>query len=142
MIPRYFGYMFRQVRQRLLPAVRLPHWPLLLLGTPEKRFCGHFSRGMERIPHLTAFLGQEIVRLPRVGKSPLFWKRFEGHCAALLAWGLKETTGKPAERASRQSGLPLIRLEDGFLRSLDLGVRGAPPYALVVDDTGIYYAAG
>ncbi len=141
MIPRYFGYMFRQVRQRLLPAVRLPHWPLLLLGTPEKRFCGHFSRGMERIPHLAAFLGQEVVRLPRWGEIPLFWKRFERHCDALLAWGLKEATGKPAERASGQSGLPLLRLEDGFLRSLDLGVRGAPPYALVLDDTGIYYDA-
>ncbi|WP_300808575.1 capsular polysaccharide biosynthesis protein [uncultured Desulfovibrio sp.] len=141
MIPRYFGYMFRQVRQRLLPAVRLPHWPLLLLGTPEKRFCGHFSRGMERIPHLAAFLGQEVVRLPRWGEIPLFWKRFERRCDALLAWGLKEATGKPAERASGQSGLPLLRLEDGFLRSLDLGVRGAPPYALVLDDTGIYYDA-
>lgn len=141
MIPRYFGYMFRQVRQRLLPAVRLPHWPLLLLSSPGKRFCGHFSRGMERIPHLSAFLEQEVIRLPRRGKFPLFWKCFERHCDALLAWGLKGTTGKPAERASDQSGLPLLRLEDGFLRSLDLGVRGAPPYALVVDNTGIYYDA-
>ena len=141
MIPRYFGYLFRQVRQRLLPAVRLPHWPLLLLRTPEQRFYGHFSRGMERIPHLAVFLGQEVVRLPRRGKSPLFWKRFAPHCDALLAWGLKEATGKPAERASNRSGIPLLRLEDGFLRSLDLGVRGAPPSALVVDDAGIYYDA-
>ena len=141
MIPRYFGYMFRQVRQRLLPAVRLPHWPLLLLRSPKKRFYGHFSRGMERIPHLAAFLGQDVVRLPRTGEQPLFWKYFEPHCTTLLAWGLKEATGKPAEQASGQSGLPLLRLEDGFLRSLDLGVRGAPPYALVLDDTGIYYDA-
>ena len=141
MIPRYFGYMFRQVRQRLLPAVRLPHWPLLLLRSPDQRFYGHFSRGMERIPHLAAFLEQDVVRLPRAGEQPLFWKRLERHCRALLAWGLKEATGKPAERASGQSGLPLLRLEDGFLRSLDLGVKGAPPYALVVDDTGIYYDA-
>lgn len=141
MIPRYFGYMFRQVRQRMLPAIRLPHWPLLLLRPPEKPFCAHFSRGMERIPHLAAFLGQDVIRLPRAGEQPLLWKRLGRNCDTLLAWGLKETTGKPAEQASRQSGLPLLRLEDGFLRSLDLGVRGAPPYALVVDDTGIYYDA-
>lgn len=141
MIPRYFGYLFRQTRQRLLPAVRLPRWPLLLLRSPASPFYGHFSRGMERIPHLAAFLGQDVVRLPRMGERPLFWKCCARHCDALLAWGLKETTGKPAELASRQNGLPLLRLEDGFLRSLDLGVRGAPPYALVVDDTGIYYDA-
>ena len=108
MIPRYFGYMFRQVRQRLLPAVRLPHWPLLLLRSPKKRFYGHFSRGMERIPHLAAFLGQDVVRLPRTGEQPLFWKYFEPHCTTLLAWGLKEATGKPAEQASGQSGLPML----------------------------------
>lgn len=141
MIPRYFGYLFRQVRQRLLPAVRLPHWPLLLLRPPKKCFYGHFSRGMERIPHLEAFLGQDVIRLPRAGEQPLLWKRLGRRCETLLAWGLKETTGKPAKQASSRSGLPLLRLEDGFLRSLDLGVRGAPPYALVVDDTGIYYDA-
>lgn len=31
--------------------------------------------------------------------------------------------------------------EDGFVRSLDLGVNGAPPLSLVVDDCGIYYDA-
>ena len=36
---------------------------------------------------------------------------------------------------------PVIRLEDGFVRSLDLGVNGEPPLSLVVDDCGIYYDA-
>lgn len=33
-------------------------------------------------------------------------------------------------------------MEDGFLRSLDLGCKGAQPLSLVVDHTGIYYDAG
>nr|WP_241159766.1 hypothetical protein [Desulfovibrio sp. ZJ200] len=33
-------------------------------------------------------------------------------------------------------------MDDGFLRSLDLGCKGAPPLSLVVDHTGIYYDAG
>ena len=37
--------------------------------------------------------------------------------------------------------LPVIRAEDGFLRSLDLGVRGASPLSLVFDRSGIYYDA-
>jgi capsular polysaccharide export protein len=43
-----------------------------------------------------------------------------------------------AERAARQLGLPLWRLEDGFLRSYGTGER-FPGLSLVVDDLGIYY---
>ena len=34
-----------------------------------------------------------------------------------------------------------MALEDGFLRSLDLGCKGTQPLSLVVDHTGIYYDA-
>jgi len=34
---------------------------------------------------------------------------------------------------------PLLRLEDGFLRSRGLGAQLVPPLSLVVDDLGIYY---
>jgi capsular polysaccharide export protein len=37
--------------------------------------------------------------------------------------------------------LPLVRLEDGFLRSVGLGA-DEPPLSIVVDDLGIYYDAG
>jgi capsular polysaccharide export protein len=38
-------------------------------------------------------------------------------------------------------GLPYISLEDGFLRSLGLGVTGAPLHSLIADRSGIYYDA-
>ena len=44
-------------------------------------------------------------------------------------------------RYAAQHMLPYIALEDGFLRSLDLGCKGAQPLSLVVDHTGIYYDA-
>lgn len=140
MIPRYFGYLFRQMRQRLTPAVRLPRWPLLLLQAPERDFWVHFSPGMARIPYLEAFLGREVRRLPAWKGHACLWSRLGRRCRGVLAWGLKQS-GRAAEKLAREKGLPLLRLEDGFLRSLDLGVKGAPPYALVVDDTGIYYDA-
>lgn len=34
---------------------------------------------------------------------------------------------------------PLLRLEDGFLRSVGLGAAGQPPVSLVLDSRGIYY---
>ena len=138
MIPRYFGYLFRQVRQRLTPAVRLPRWPLLLLQAPKQDFWAHFSPGMARVPYLETFLDRDVRYLPAWKGRTWLWSRLGQRCRGVLAWGLKQS-GKAAEALARSHGLPLLRLEDGFLRSLDLGVKGAPPYALVVDDTGIYY---
>ena len=59
----------------------------------------------------------------------------------VLGWGHKPTADKARRYAARHN-LPYIALEDGFLRSLDLGCKGAQPLSLVVDHTGIYYDAG
>ncbi len=58
----------------------------------------------------------------------------------IFGWGHKPTADK-ARRYASQHNLPYIALEDGFLRSLDLGCKGVPPLSLVVDHTGIYYDA-
>lgn len=62
-----------------------------------------------------------------------------GEAQAVLAWGLKPSAQR-AEAWARRKGLPLLRLEDGFLRSVGLG-GDAPPWSVVVDDLGIYYDA-
>ena len=59
----------------------------------------------------------------------------------VVGWGHKPTADK-ARRYAAHHNLPYIALEDGFLRSLDLGCKGAQPLSLVVDHTGIYYDAG
>ncbi|WP_226645197.1 capsular polysaccharide biosynthesis protein [Microbulbifer variabilis] len=58
----------------------------------------------------------------------------------MIGWGLKHTAIK-AERIASRTGLPYFCIEDGFLRSLGLGVEGAQAHSLVVDYTGIYYDA-
>ena len=56
--------------------------------------------------------------------------------ARLLAWGGgKETVIRLAE----QLNLPLLRMEDGFIRSVGLGSNLVPPLSLVIDDMGIYF---
>ncbi|WP_239407037.1 capsular polysaccharide biosynthesis protein [Desulfovibrio sp. An276] len=57
-----------------------------------------------------------------------------------IGWGHKITANK-ARRYAAQHNLPYIALEDGFLRSLDLGCSGVQPLSLVIDHTGIYYDA-
>jgi len=56
---------------------------------------------------------------------------------AVLAWGRKPSALK-AERLTQKLGLPLVRAEDGFLRSFGPG-REFPALSAVVDTHGIYY---
>ena len=55
-----------------------------------------------------------------------------------MGWGLRSSARK-ARAYATQRELPYIALEDGFLRSLGLGVAGWPPFSMVHDDLGIYY---
>ncbi len=90
-----------------------------------------FSRGIRRIPHLETLLGESIVYRPRRAGREL---------TKVVGWGSKPTAQR-ARRFAARHGLPYVALEDGFLRSFDLGVRGAPPLSVVIDDIGVYYDA-
>ena len=58
--------------------------------------------------------------------------------ARILAWG----NGKEAiVRFAEQHHIPLLRMEDGFIRSVGLGSNLVPPLSLVTDDMGIYFNA-
>lgn len=59
--------------------------------------------------------------------------------ACVLAWGRKPSAIKAGGVASRLN-VPLITLEDGFIRSLGLGAAD-PPLSIVYDSIGIYYDA-
>lgn len=56
---------------------------------------------------------------------------------ALLLWGRKHD----ALLGTLKAGLPVWRMEDGFLRSVGLGSDLRRPSSLVMDDVGIYYDA-
>lgn len=60
-----------------------------------------------------------------------------GLVQGVLAWGHKPSSHRATGLANRLS-FPLVRLEDGFLRSHGTGDK-FPPLSLVVDDAGIYY---
>jgi len=57
----------------------------------------------------------------------------------VLGWGLRPSAARARRYAARHR-LPYWALEDGFLRSLQLG-RTDAPLSVVVDDLGIYYDA-
>jgi len=55
----------------------------------------------------------------------------------VLVWAGKLTPD--IEQACRDKDVPLIRVEDGFLRSVGLGAQLVAPVSLAFDDQGIYY---
>lgn len=73
------------------------------------------NRHIVNMPFLRLFLGDTI---PFYGKR----KSIQG----VIGWGHKPTADK-ARRYAARNNLPYIALEDGFLRSLDLGCKGAQP---------------
>ncbi|MDH2998349.1 capsule biosynthesis protein [Pasteurellaceae bacterium LFhippo2] len=90
-----------------------------------------FSRGILKIPALSAFLSEdELVAYSFMRKTAKVDK--------VIGWGLRPSTTK-ARKYAEKNHLPFVALEDGFLRSLGLGVNGYPPFSMVYDDVGIYY---
>ena len=55
----------------------------------------------------------------------------------LAVWGLKDASGLSG--LVDELGTPLVRVEDGFIRSVGLGSDFIPPVSLVFDARGIYF---
>jgi capsular polysaccharide export protein len=56
---------------------------------------------------------------------------------AIACWSSRIPKG--LAQAAARSGTPLMRVEDGFVRSRGLGSGFLPPCSIIVDATGIYY---
>ncbi|EEU8400272.1 capsular polysaccharide biosynthesis protein [Campylobacter lari] len=57
-----------------------------------------------------------------------------------VGWG-KKKSGLKAVGLAKKHNVKFLLLEDGFLRSLNLGVEKSPSFSIVKDDVGIYYDA-
>src|SRR5574343_869528 len=88
------------------------------------------STGLWRSRQLRKLLVEERISLLLPRRKVL--------ASAVLGWGCKPSGGR-AFSASRRLGVPCWLLEDGFLRSVGLGVSGEGALSIVVDDLGIYY---
>lgn len=69
-----------------------------------------------------------------------FFDRLFRRCGTFYGWGRKRS-GQKAVELARKCGTSFVLLEDGFIRSLGLGVDSSPSFSIVEDDVGIYYDA-
>jgi capsular polysaccharide export protein len=95
-------------------------------NSPEVLYAYDFS--VWKKPIVRQFFPQSQVRfVRRISRVP--------SGSTLVVWGRKETYGKLPD------GVQLVRLEDGFLRSVGLGADLVQPVSWVIDTRGIYYDA-
>jgi len=90
-----------------------------------------YGRGLHQHATLPALLAEYTLVRPHETRSR--------EAELVLGWGRKPS-GEQAAAWAAARGLPLVRLEDGFLRSVGLGHQ-EPPLSMVMDDVGIYYDA-
>lgn len=83
-----------------------------------------------RLHRMLELAGHELrFGLPRPGDGVLVWGR------SPTAWR--------GEALAERRGLPLVRVEDAFLRSIHPGrAGGGPPLGLLIDPTGVHFDSG
>lgn len=107
----------------------------------NRGFHACFGYSLWKHPHARAFVQS-------TGADFRFFKYFHGeqravacavrHGGDVVAWSSK-CVGGSLESMCRSAGVPLVRMEDGFIRSVGLGSEFQWPYSLVLDRRGIYY---
>ena len=99
-----------------------------------------FSLWKQWFIRLAPFFGDHIVFIHTfLGQKPLqkaLHKKLDSNCAIYI-WG--KQSFPEVEEYARTHGIPLYRVEDGFVRSVGLGSDLTQPYSLVVDSRGIYF---
>ncbi len=98
---------------------------------------GHVLTGMRawKRPHMARFFSA-AGRRPRFAAPARAVAAAQRSGRALGVWGAGDAA---LLRRAEAAGVPVARIEDGFLRSRGLGAELVPPLSLVRDPLGIYY---
>ncbi len=89
-----------------------------------------FSKGIIKHPIMKSIHNEKI----------LFKRHKSSKNTLVVGWGTKPNTN-PAKKYALTHNLPYVTLEDGFVRSIGLGVQNSLPFSIINDASGIYYDA-
>ena len=91
-----------------------------------------FSRGLRALRHLTVLADVDYVITPQQANK----QAEQADC--VLVWGRKSNTVEAIE-FSRKNHIPVVYLEDGWVRSSASNPHSRTCYSILVDNTGVYY---
>lgn len=81
--------------------------------------------------------GDPVFRRTTAGAVAAALRDRKAPARAIAGWASRLPDGLAA--AAAQAGVPLVRVEDGFIRSVGLGSDFLPPASLVLDARGMYF---
>ena len=90
------------------------------------------SSGIRAIQHIQRFIGVSAVL------SPAAARRSSGSIRCVVTWGRKNNNDRAASLAQKLH-VPLLYLEDGWIRSCEKDAHSRKCYSLLVDTQGVYY---
>lgn len=103
----------------------------------EEESLGVVGKGMlKNNALLSAVLQRDIQRW--YPWSYVTHRRQQSRPTAFIGWGRKKSFRRAGKAANRLD-VPVLSVEDGFLRSLDSGIASRHGLSVVVDDIGIYF---
>lgn len=110
-----------------------------LIECKKQKFLFGFSVWKRKF--MFPFLGKNLNFISTFSKNPLQQALNLGlnKDSAIYIWGKKEYP--QVQKWCDENGVQIIRVEDGFIRSIGLGSDLTRPYSLVFDDVGIYFDA-
>jgi capsular polysaccharide export protein len=113
----------------------LADWRRLFIANRDISCCLGVTSWKHRRMRQFLFRGDREVSFHRSTRAAMAEARRLGGGVAI--WPSRAPTD--VERVAAETGVPLVRLEDGFVRSSGLGSDLYPPGSIVVDRKGIYY---
>ena len=90
--------------------------------------------------HVEPFLRGRRSQLTYTMDADTALERQRRQGGRIVVWASREPDGLAQSCAAQDA--PLVRIEDGFIRSVGLGANLSPPSSLVLDRRGIYYDPG
>ncbi len=90
------------------------------------------SSGIRAIVHLPRFLGVDSVVSPKVADAQNL------EVTMVVVWGRKESAA-PAVEFAENRNLPIVYIEDGWIRTASEDAHSRRMYSLLVDHDGVYY---
>ena len=95
------------------------------------------SYGIKKIEYLQSFLDIKVSFKSFYEVNNFY---LSPEITVLAGWGRRPSFYKAQQHAIKHQ-LPAITLEDGFIRSIGLGVNGYQPLSLIIDELGVYFDA-
>ena len=86
------------------------------------------------------FLGDRLIFVDGRGRFRVVRALLGESAKNVAVWSLKDEAA--GFRPSDFAGCDLLRLEDGFVRSLGRGIDHVPPWSLCLDRSGLYFDGG